>query len=116
MQIIKILLFTLSTILFMSCSTSHKTIYIAPEKRPCTGVGKMDCMLIKTDKGQENWQFFYNQIEGFDYEEGYEYELLIKETKIDNPPADASSIKYTLVKVVMKRKQNKSYNHNQYEH
>ena len=45
---------------------------------------------------------FYDQIEGFNYEEGYEYEIVVEVTKVENPPADASSLKYTLIEVVSK--------------
>ena len=50
----------------------------------------------------ENWNLFYSQIEGFSYEPGYEYVLQVRKEKIDNPPADGSSIRYRLVKVVSK--------------
>jgi heat shock protein HslJ len=56
-------------------------------------------MLVKEDF-EGDWRLFYDRIEGFDYEEGYEYELLVNEQEIEDPPADASSIKWTLVEVV----------------
>jgi len=46
----------------------------------------------------------YSGIEGFTYEEGNEYVLEIKEEKIDNPPADGSSVKCILVKEISKIK------------
>ncbi len=51
---------------------------------------------------QAEYTLFYDQIEGFEYEEGYEYELRVKEETVENPPADASSRKWTLVEVVSK--------------
>ena len=47
---------------------------------------------------------FFNNIEGFNYEPGYEYLLTVSTTKIENPPADGSSIKYTLIKQISKTK------------
>ena len=44
--------------------------------------------------------FFYNQIEGFDYIPGYEYELLVNVEEVANPPAGGSSLKYTLIEEV----------------
>ncbi|MCO5234226.1 MAG: DUF4377 domain-containing protein [Chitinophagales bacterium] len=59
-------------------------------------------MMIKKDTNQTEWENFYSQIEGFSYEKGYEYKLLIKEEKIENPPADGSNIRYILVKILSK--------------
>lgn len=75
-------------------------ILISSETRACTGVSPMECLLVKWDKNQENWELFYNPIQGFDYVKGYEYELIVKVEKVDNPPADASSLKYILIKEV----------------
>lgn len=48
------------------------------------------------------WQNYYNDIEGFKYEEGYEYEILVNKKVIENPPADGPSFVYKLVNVVKK--------------
>ena len=48
------------------------------------------------------WQNYYNDIEGFNYEEGYEYEILVNKKVIENPPADGPSFVYKLVNVVKK--------------
>jgi heat shock protein HslJ len=79
----------------------EKTIYVGPELVDCTGVAPQKCMLVK-ENPEDEYRFFYDQIEGFDYEEGYEYELVIMEEPVENPPADASSIKWTLIEVVSK--------------
>ncbi|PTT37503.1 hypothetical protein DBR28_09820, partial [Chryseobacterium sp. HMWF028] len=55
----------------------------------------MKCMQVKESTSAECTNF-YSNIEGFTYEPGYEYVLKVKTEKITNPPADASSIKYTL--------------------
>ena len=75
------------------------TMYIGPELVDCVGVGPQKCMQVKTDPDGE-YEFFYSQIEGFEYEEGYEYELLVQVDPVENPPADASSLQYTLIEVV----------------
>ena len=59
-------------------------------------------MMVKKANAAE-WQYFYNQIEGFEHEPGYEYQIIVSKSKIENPPADASSLKYKLVKVVSKK-------------
>ena len=75
------------------------TMYVGPELVDCVGVGPMKCMQVKTDPDAE-YELFYSQIEGFEFEEGYEYELLVQVDPVENPPADASSLQYTLIEVV----------------
>ena len=79
----------------------EKTIYVGPELVDCTGVAPQKCMLVK-ENPEDDYTLFFDQIEGFDYEEGYEYEITIREEQVENPPADASSIKWTLVSVESK--------------
>jgi hypothetical protein len=69
---------------------------VGSELKDCVGVGPMECMVVD-DK------FFYDDIEGFDYEEGYTYEIKVKKTEIENPPMDGSSIKYELLEVISKK-------------
>ncbi|WP_228441024.1 DUF4377 domain-containing protein [Chryseobacterium phosphatilyticum] len=84
-------------------SGDEKTFIVGPQTADCTGVAPMKCLQVK-EKASENWTNFYTNIEGFTYEPGYEYVLKVKTEKIANPPADGSSIKYTLVKQVSKVK------------
>jgi len=56
---------------------------------------------IKEDPNGE-WQNFYDQIEGFEWEPGYTYELRVAVHQVENPPADASSLRYELIEVVDK--------------
>lgn len=81
----------------------EKTFIIASETADCTGVAPMKCLQVK-EKGSEDWQNFYSNIEGFTYQPGFEYTLKVRTEKIENPPADASSIRYILVKEVSKVK------------
>jgi len=54
----------------------------------------------KTERIEEGWMSLCDPILGFDYIEGYEYELLVKEIPIKNPPMDAPCAKYQLIKVI----------------
>lgn len=81
----------------------EKTFIVGPKTADCTGVGPMKCLQVKETPSGE-WTNFYTNIDGFTYEPGYEYVLKVKTEKIENPPADASSIKYTLIKQVSKTK------------
>ncbi len=81
--------------------TVEKTIYVGPELVDCVGVAPQQCMQVKEDPLGE-YTLFYDQIEGFNHEEGYEYELIVREENIANPPQDSSSIKWVLVEEVSK--------------
>ena len=71
-------------------------------------VGEMEgiCLLVQEGDmiGTENWEnfYYYNSIEGFTYEPGFVYGLMVNKTEEENPQAGASSIKYELVKIVSK--------------
>lgn len=87
-----------------SCSkSSNKIFLIADVKVDCDGIGSQKCLQIKAE-GETNWNFLYDQIEGFDYEKGFFYKLKVEVTKIDNPTADQSSIHYRLIEVLDKSK------------
>ena len=112
-QLIFITLFLLA-VLFAGCNKSDgdSTIYgksweekwIVASKT-ITAIGSSGpeiCYWIKVDNNPV-WQISHSQIEGFNYESGYEYELLVKAQEILNPPQDASSCKYVLISVVSKK-------------
>lgn len=89
----------------ITLKTNEKRIRIGSETEICqAGVMQKQCMKVKWTKDQQNWEYFYDEIQGFTYEKGYEYDLVVQESKVANPAADASSIRYTLVKVVSKDK------------
>ena len=82
-----------------------RTWIVASETRGCTGVGPQTCLLVK-EEGAPDWTYFYDRIDGFDYEKGYEYVVKVRVDEVENPPMDASSKSYSLVKVVDKQKKN----------
>ncbi len=79
----------------------EKTLFVGPKKVECVGVGPMECLQVKEDPDGE-WQLFYDQIEGFNWAPGYTYELRVAVHQVENPPADASSLRYELIEVVNK--------------
>lgn len=90
--------------LFTSCSKDKGTlIYIASTKVDCVGVAHQKCLQIK-EREADLWSNFYGTIEGFDFEEGYQYKLKVAVSKNGNPPADAYSQSYTLLKILEKIK------------
>lgn len=78
-----------------------ETLLVAPFWKPCVGVAPMLCMQVQ-EAGSEEWTYFYDRIEGFTFEPGNAYELLVKKESVENPPADASSLRWVLVEVVSK--------------
>ena len=78
-----------------------KMLIIADHVTDCVGVGPQTCMLVK-ESPEDEWTYFYDQIDGFNYESGYTYELIVTETKVENPAADASSIRYQLKELISK--------------
>lgn len=74
----------------------------------CEGLMEGECLLIQEgDKiGSNDWQYFYfkDDIVGFSHEPGFIYDLSVKKFPVANPPQDASSIRYELIKVLSKNK------------
>lgn len=97
-------------IISFSCATikpNQKIYWVNSTKTPCEGVGEMQCLQVQ--KGDtinwENWKILYSAIEGFEFEPGYIYKLMVREEKLklNEIPADASSIKLSQIKVLEKK-------------
>ncbi|HUM69049.1 MAG TPA: DUF4377 domain-containing protein, partial [Chloroflexota bacterium] len=75
------------------------TWFVGPTLVECVGVAPQTCLQVKQNP-DDTYTLFYNTIQGFDFEEGYEYEIIVRIEPVANPPADASAYSYTLVEVV----------------
>lgn len=90
--------------LLTGCSSSDTEgdvvrMWIEPDLVPCEGVAPMECMEVSyTEDGEP--QLFYDQIDGFTFTPGTAYVLDVRVTEVENPPADASSLSYSLVEVI----------------
>lgn len=112
MNRVSITLMSFLTFFMFSCKSSQvtkeqetmeKLIWVNSARVSCTGVAPMTCFQIQEgEEIKENeWQFFYDEIRGFDYRPGNIYRLKIKAEKRPEPiPADASSMIYSLVEVI----------------
>ncbi len=78
---------------------SQEILFVNDQKVPCTGVAPMQCLQVRTDNNQP-WQLFYTNIQGFEFVPGIRYELLVDVERIENPPQDASALRYQLIKVI----------------
>ncbi|MGB0388596.1 MAG: DUF4377 domain-containing protein [Ardenticatenaceae bacterium] len=84
---------------FLANMPVEKTLFVGPEEVDCQGVAPQKCYLVKDDPNGE-WEYFYDQIVGFEWEAGYHYELRVRITPVENPPADASSVTYELIELI----------------
>jgi len=97
----------LAAIGLQSCGSTNNTLWVSGIKTECdAGAGTKNCLNIQ--QGEEldaqPWQNFYSDIENFEFEEGYLKKIKISKSKINakDVPADASSVKYTMVKELRK--------------
>lgn len=87
--------------LVAGCATAEEStrLWIGPELVECEGVAPMMCMLVAESEDGE-YEYFYDEIAGFDYQEGTSYVIDVEITEVEDPPADASSLQYTLVEII----------------
>lgn len=106
------LFFLFSTFFFLSCSSGDNTqdqhiYWVNSTKASCIGLAPTKCLQIQRSESlnPSAWESFHGSIQGFEYQEGYIYKIIVKETHLDpaDVPADASSIEYTLVEILEKR-------------
>ena len=86
-------------------SDNEFIIKIKDSKVNCSGYeGQTECYLVQRGNliGTQQWEYFYEQIEGFNYQSGFIYTLKVKSVKVENPPMDAPWIKYFLIKELSK--------------
>ena len=72
---------------------------VAAETVECRGEATQRCLRVRRS-GEEAWTNFYDRIEGFTHEEGVRYRLEVIRRRVPAPPADGSSFRYTLLRVL----------------
>lgn len=78
----------------------EKVVYVASEVRPCTaGVARTTCLQVRETESQP-WELHYFSYEGFEHKPGVEYRLRVRGTPVANPPADASSVRWSLIEIL----------------
>ena len=100
------LLFMMTLIIF-SCSSDEvnkpQTIDMRINHYQNTGIGEglFLTLLVQEENniGSDTWTKFYGSIKGFDYQPGYIYDIKVIVEQVNNPPADGSSLKYTLQEI-----------------
>jgi hypothetical protein len=76
---------------------------VAPRTVACVGEVARQCLQVRTSPDSA-WTRFYDTIEGFTYEEGFQYRLEVQRDRVPNPPADASSYRYRLLRLLSRER------------
>lgn len=79
----------------------YRTLEVAAARVECVGVGPQMCLQVR-EAPEDRWTRLHDEIDGFEHEPGYTYQIVVKEEAVANPPADGSSIRRTLVSVLSK--------------
>jgi len=82
------------------------TYWVNSLRVPCQGVAPASCLQVQIGSFKAGeWKNFYSKIEGFEFEPGFIYKLRVLEVHLapGQVPADASSIRYTLVEILEKK-------------
>jgi hypothetical protein len=74
---------------------------VGPHRVPCVGVAPQTCLRVR-EHPDTAWTLFYNAIDGFQFEEGFEQTIRVGVRAVRNPPADGSSLAYRLIAVLRK--------------
>jgi Domain of unknown function (DUF4377) len=82
-------------------NTRAITMDVASERVPCHGVAPQECLRVREHPGT-TWSLFYDGIDGFTFEPGFEYTLRVRVREIPNPPQDGSSLAYSLIAILRK--------------
>ena len=75
--------------------STERTVYVGPELVDCANTGERQCLQLR-EGASGGWFYLNGAIEGFQYEQGYEYELQILEEEGDG------AVKLSLIQMVNK--------------
>ena len=107
----KMRLFLMAAIAVLcACGGDHtETLTLGPYEVRCQGFVEQDCFLeYNADSGR--WEFFYESIQGFNFEPGYFYTLEVR-LEDRGPIQDAGRYSYHLVKVIDKKEAPDDFDH-----
>lgn len=115
---LKTLGIVLTVFMLQACSTKKNAnletqiMWVSGYKTECdAGAGKKQCLIVSktTDLAEAKWEYFYNNIDGFNFEDGLlqKIEVKVEEMNINKIAVDRSSLKYSLLKVLEKKEDNR---------
>ncbi len=74
-------------------------LWIKGETVDCIGEAPQTCLQVAEAEDGE-YLYFYDAIEGFSFEEGTSYVIDVEITEVADPPADGSSLAYSLIEII----------------
>ena len=90
--------------LLAACGEEHtEVLTFGPYTKRCVGAFEQDCFMEYNEEAQR-WHFFYDGIEGFDFEPGYIYTLEVRLEEREHGIQDVGRYSYHLIKIVDKVK------------
>ena len=95
------------TLIFLSLTVGcgwdehAETLIIGPYKVDCVGAFEQQCYLEFNEDSQQ-WEFFYESIQGFDFEPGFIYTLKVRLEDRGTEIQDVGRYAYHLVEVLDK--------------
>lgn len=89
--------------LTIGCNRDEHTeiLIIGPYKTTCQGFVEQECFLEYNEE-RDQWEFFYENIQGFDFEPGYIYRLKVSLHERPEGIQDVGRYAYRLVEVISK--------------
>jgi hypothetical protein len=78
---------------------------VKENKVSCSGYeGQTECYLVQQGDNidTEDWEYFYEQIQGFSYQPGFVYKLSVRKMDVENPMEDQPHVVYYLIKEISK--------------
>ena len=94
--------FSLLALTITFCSAKGtKTFYVSDRKIACAGT--YECIQVR-EKSNAQWRVFSDTIQGFNYEEGFEYKISVEEVPTENKLNGMYEEKYKLLKIIAKKK------------
>jgi heat shock protein HslJ len=82
--------------------TEDRILDVDSKMADCVGVAPRKCLRVRNadGSGKAQWELWYAHIDGFEWKPGVEYRVKIHGEPVENPPADAASMRWTLVEVI----------------
>ena len=89
--------------LFACGEEDTEIITLGPYTQRCQGFIEQDCFLVYNEDSSR-WEFFYEAIQGFDFEPGFIYTLEVRLEDRGTEIQDVGRYAYHLVKIIEKKK------------
>ena len=89
--------------LFEGQEEHTELLILGPSTERCVGAFEQDCFMVYNEESKQ-WEFFYEFIQGFEFEPGYIYTLEVRLEERDPGIQDVGRYSYHLIKIVDKEK------------